>query len=129
MTRTRESMTLSPNDSNSDSDDLRNPVATGEAVTPLELCDWRCVAWRVTDWEISTSRPVLLEGIWPAMISSSSSPPLSTVVIAGTPGAGADASGVLGRNLWLAPAADDGLHAFSIINTAYVNLLFDGMSY
>ena len=65
MTRTRESMTLSPNDSNSDSDDLRNPVATGEAVTPLELCDWRCVAWRVTDGEISTSRPVLLEGIGP----------------------------------------------------------------
>ena len=48
-------------------------------------------------------------------VSSSSSLPLSTVVTAGPPGAAGDgagagpgAAGVLGRNLSLAPAADDG---------------------
>ena len=65
----------------------------------------------VTAWETSTARPVVLEEVFGPQ-SSSSSPPLSTLVIAGplgAAGAGAGA-GVLGRelDLSLAPAADDG---------------------
>ena len=63
---------------------------------------------RVNAWGASTSRPVVLEKVFGPQ-SSSSPPPLSTVVFAGPLGGAGCGAGVLGRDLdlSLAPAADD----------------------